>query len=140
MCAMNSEEVCSAIAFLYLNQETYLLLHCIHVNAGMVQNLTCKLQTVVLAQVSLSTKDVVAAMGKTDHPNTCLFTKVGKLKKDLGEAHKGWYIISKKGSTKESSKEAALEAKEFLGQMYLDAEQELRSGVFVFGRQNLGMY
>ena len=111
-----------------------------HVNAGLGQNLACKLQAVVLAQVSLSTKDVVAAMGKTDHPHTCLFTKDGKLKKDLGEAHKGWYIISKKDSTKDTSKEAALEAKELLGQMYLDAEHELRSAVFVFGRQNLGMY
>ena len=90
--------------------------------------------------MTISTKDVVAAMGKTDSPQTCLFTKEGKLKKDLGKAHKGWYIVARKGSTKDSSSEASLEAKELVSQIYNDAEQELRSAVIIFGRQSLGMH
>lgn len=99
---------------------------------------TCKMLSLV--QVTISTKDVVAAMGKTDAPQTCLFTKEGKLKKDLGNARKGWYMIAKKGSTKDSSSEAAREAKDLVSQIYLDAEHELRSAVFIFGRQSLGMH
>jgi hypothetical protein len=88
-------------------------------------------------QVLISTKDVVAAAGKTAKPDAVLFSKDGKLKKELGDAHKGWRLISVKSCLKDTPEESLAEAKQCLTSMYDDAGHEVRSSTFVFGRQNL---
>lgn len=76
-------------------------------------------------------------MGRTESPDKALFTKDGKLKKELGTANKGWYLITIKDSRADTSADALAEAKNVLVEMYTNAEAQLQSMKFIFGRRTL---
>lgn len=91
-------------------------------------------------RVSISTKDVVTAAGKATQFNLVVFSTEGNLKKEIGDAHKGWWVITVKGYEKGKSAEFLQNAKQCCVRMYENAESEVWSTTFVLERPNLDLH
>lgn len=85
----------------------------------------------------ITTKDVVAAAGVVGNASKALLTKAGCLKKDIGNAHKGWFIICMKGTDQDVHSNAVSEAMECITKMYDEADKNILSFEFLFGRRTL---
>lgn len=88
--------------------------------------------------MEITTKDIVAATGGKPDPVHVLFTQKGVLKKDLGDAHKGWSLICLKDSTSETSQLSLEEAFTQINKLEQEATHKVGCVILIFGRRRHG--